>query len=223
MTRYLVAAAVVIGLVVTLAMVTGNSLRDDFSIGRLITLTVLLILLGPALFAGNLSRNLRHLAAWGAVLCGLVLLYGIWEGTPGGIDGLRGSLAPEHDSAAADGVARFHANRDGHFVAQGRVNGEPITFMIDTGATAIALAPHHAEALGFHLDDLSYTVPVNTANGLAYAAVVRLDQVDLGGVSLRNISAFVNQEPMDESLLGMNFLNQLSGYDVRNKVITLYQ
>lgn len=218
---YLLAAGFLIGLIVLLVMTTGDTPRGAFEAGHLIILGTFLVLLGPAVFVGKISRNLRHMAVWLAIIGVLVLLYGVWEGS--GPGGLKGLIAPQFDSAGSPGVARFQANRFGHFVAHGAVNGEPVTFLIDTGASRVALAPHHARKVGFDPDALSYDQLVNTANGTTHAARVRLDSVTVGGITLENVPALVNQAPMNDSLLGMTFLERLSGYEVRDDVLTLYE
>ncbi|MEM0900780.1 MAG: TIGR02281 family clan AA aspartic protease [Pseudomonadota bacterium] len=102
------------------------------------------------------------------------------------------------------------------FVTNAEINGEPGRFIVDTGATTVVLTSRTARDIGINIDNLSFTIPVGTANGVAQAASVRLETLAIGGIERRNIQALVAQDgALFENLLGMNFLNTLSGYDVR--------
>lgn len=98
-------------------------------------------------------------------------------------------------------------NRTGHYVAGGRINGEPVVFLVDTGATDVALSLSLARRLGLRLraGGLSHT-----ANGLVETWIARLDTVDLGGLVARNVRASVLPNmPGDEVLLGMSYLKRV--------------
>jgi len=99
--------------------------------------------------------------------------------------------------------------RSGQYHYKGRVNSGYIDFLVDTGASAIALTPADARKAGLRASDLSYDVPISTAGGRNYAARVTLDQVALGGIILRDVEALVVKEGLDISLLGMTWLGQL--------------
>ncbi|MEP4052446.1 MAG: TIGR02281 family clan AA aspartic protease [Litorimonas sp.] len=99
--------------------------------------------------------------------------------------------------------------RSGQYHYKGRVNSGYVDFLVDTGASAIALTPADARKAGLRASDLSYDVPISTAGGRNYAARVTLDQVALGGIILRDVEALVVKEGLDISLLGMTWLGQL--------------
>jgi len=99
--------------------------------------------------------------------------------------------------------------RTGQYHFKGRVNSGYIDFLVDTGASAVALTLTDARKAGIRDDQLNYTVPVNTAGGRIYAAKITLDRVALGGISLRDVDAFVIREGLETSLLGMTWLGQL--------------
>jgi len=113
------------------------------------------------------------------------------------------------------------ARADGQFVVEARVNGQPVRFMVDTGASDLMLSPADAARLGFDLDTLAYTHPYQTANGRVYGAPVRLGEVAVGPIVLRNVKASVNGAPLDHSLLGMSFLGRLGGFSVDGSRLTL--
>jgi aspartyl protease family protein len=94
--------------------------------------------------------------------------------------------------------------------------------MVDTGASSIVLRPADARLAGIDVDRLSYTVPVQTANGTAYAAAVRLRDVAVGPIKLDRVDALVAKPGvLNESLLGMNFLRRLRSYEFSGEFLTL--
>ncbi len=111
---------------------------------------------------------------------------------------------------------RIPANRLGHFLIDTEVNGEPVRFLVDTGATKVALAATDAERLGLHLEDLSYDEIYKTANGEIRAAPVTLRQIRVGQFVLYDVEAIVTDAPLHMSLLGMTFLGRLQSYKVHD-------
>lgn len=99
--------------------------------------------------------------------------------------------------------------RSGQFQTTGRVNSGYVNFLVDTGASTVALTLTDARKAGVDVSRLQYNVPVTTAGGTNYAAAVKLDSVALGGITLRNIDGLVFNEGLDISLLGMTWLGQL--------------
>jgi aspartyl protease family protein len=110
---------------------------------------------------------------------------------------------------------------DGHFWAQGQVNGVPVRFLVDTGATVVALTPADAQHLGFDLQQLSYGSSVVTAGGKTRAAAVRLASVDVGGAQLEGVDALVIEKGLDASLLGMSYLGRLSSFRATRQALVL--
>jgi len=97
----------------------------------------------------------------------------------------------------------------GHFMAQGAINGRAVNFMLDTGATTIAMSAADAQRIGL---DFSKGQPVrmNTANGVTQGYRVRLDSVRVGDVEVYDIEAIVSQQPMPYILLGNSFISRFS-------------
>ena len=100
------------------------------------------------------------------------------------------------------------AGPGGHFVAEGLVNGIPVRFLVDTGATSIALPAGEAARLGIDYRKGSRGVS-NTANGPVTVYRVSLDTVRLGGIELHSVDAVVLESGLDTALLGMSFLNRV--------------
>lgn len=114
------------------------------------------------------------------------------------------------------------AKNGSHFETEGKINGKNMEFVVDTGATTVVLTFRTAEKVGLSPESLTFSVPVSTANGVAKAAPVRLDTIQIGGISRSNVAALVaEQGQLFNNLLGMNFLDTLSGFDVRRDRLIL--
>jgi aspartyl protease family protein len=115
----------------------------------------------------------------------------------------------------------YAADSSGHYFIDAAVNGVPIRFMVDTGATFVALSPEDAAAAGIASQNLSFSDAVNTANGVTHAARTSLRSVRLGQFEVDDVAAVVMDQPMPFSLLGMSFLSRVDGYSIRDGVLTI--
>lgn len=180
-------------------------------------------LLASRIAAGQLARNL---AVWLLIILALVggyqyryelqdighrLTLGIVPGSPLTIGG------------AEDGVAvRLDQGRGGHFEAIGTVDGVSVRFMIDTGATSTVLSSADARRAGIDPSTLSFTLPVATANGITQAARTTVEEIAIGPIARSRMPVLVAAPgSLGISLLGMNFMRTLSGFDVRGDVMIL--
>ena len=110
---------------------------------------------------------------------------------------------------------------DGHFWADGEVNGRTVRFLVDTGATAVALTPEDAQKLGIEPADLHYGYKVVTAGGQIRAASIRLASLTVAGARLENVDALVIEKGLDTSLLGMTYLGRLSRFEATRGALVL--
>lgn len=99
----------------------------------------------------------------------------------------------------------LHANAGGHFVDGGEINGRPVRFIVDTGATTVAIGRAEAERLGVKLDERR-RMRMQTANGATQGWLVTLQSVRIGALEQHEVQAIVTQEPMPYVLLGNSFL-----------------
>lgn len=98
-------------------------------------------------------------------------------------------------------------NRQGHYVANGKINGETVTFLVDTGATSVSVPAHLGNKLG--LRPMGRGI-ARTANGNVEIAFTSIDNLQLGEISLNNVEASLNPGMRDDHiLLGMSVLRQL--------------
>jgi aspartyl protease family protein len=131
--------------------------------------------------------------------------------------------APSHQDSYRSSVV-IPPDARGHFVVDARVNGRRMEFMIDTGASAVALRSRDAAALGFHPVPRDLTVEVKTANGTTRAAPVQLGMVEISGLNVRNVVALISpDEGLSENLLGLTFLSRLRRFEFSNGRMVLEQ
>jgi aspartyl protease family protein len=172
-----------------------------------------------------LSWALRYLATALVVAGGFAVLQGGgWLERATAARSPEPSIARTAPRASAQGDAWQYvveAGPHGHFVLDAVVNGVPITFLVDTGASAIVLSPEDARALGFLARHLEFSRRFRTANGEVRAAPVRLRELRIGQFSLYDVEAAVNEAPIGISLLGMGFLEELAGYEVADRRLIL--
>ena len=168
-----------------------------------------------------LGETLRNLAIW-ALIGGVLLIGYSYRDDFSGLAGrLSGELLPSRAVDLGDGVVELRAGTDGHFVVTAEVNGLPVDFLVDTGASDIVLSPADARRLGYHPETLRFTQQYTTANGLVRGAPVRLDSIAIGPIAFGDLPASVNEAEMTESLLGMSFLRRLESYEVRRDTLIL--
>lgn len=118
--------------------------------------------------------------------------------------------------------AVFRQSNDGHFYISALVNGKPVLFLADTGASEIVITPADAVRLGFNLEKLKYDRVFSTANGVVKGSRIKLDEMEIAGFKLKNISASVNGAEMSTSLLGMSFFRRLQKFEFKNQNLTIH-
>jgi aspartyl protease family protein len=112
----------------------------------------------------------------------------------------------------------------GHFQIEARVDGRRLNFMVDTGASTIALTTDAAARLGHHPAPRDFTMNVRTANGSVRAAPVRLNMVEVGDLVVRDVAAMVIADGvLSENLLGLSFLTKLRRFEYANGRLVLEQ
>ncbi len=124
-------------------------------------------------------------------------------------------------ASADDGAAQIVKAADGHFWAEAKVDGRAVRFLIDTGATAVALSQTDAKRLGIDTQALDYSYKVMTASGETRAAAVKLASVSVAGAQVRDVEALVVEKGLETSLLGMSYLGRLSSFQATPRALVL--
>jgi aspartyl protease family protein len=202
---------------------------SDFA--SLTTGVALLIFIGLSLlvsYRGRLGQAVKDMLAWTAFALVLVAGYSYRNELTSIAYRIAGELSPPGTSMAVESAmpgeraVRIRRRLDGHFVANVAVDGTSVSMLVDTGASSIVLRQADADRIGIDTRSLRYTVPVHTANGVAYAAHVRLRSVSVGPITLGQVEALVAQPgALKESLLGMTFLSRLRSYEFTGEFLTL--
>ncbi len=133
------------------------------------------------------------------------------------------NLSPTSPVQEQRGQVSIGLSTNGHFQASTLVNGTHVMFLVDTGASSVALTAFDAKRLGFRIEDLTFNIPVSTANGMAYAAPVTIDEIKIGDIVIYNVPATVMGEGLSSSLLGMSYLSRLSSFTVDQDRLILRQ
>ena len=135
----------------------------------------------------------------------------------------RPTSAPQPAAVDSRSVT-LSRNAQGHFQVNGIVNGRRMNFMVDTGASVIALTARDAASFGVHPAERDFTVQVKTANGMVKAAPVELDMVEIEDIMVRNVAAVVMPDGvLADNLLGMSFLTRLHRWQFADGKLVLEQ
>ena len=178
-------------------------------------------------------HSVRNLLVVLLVVMGAVILFTDPGGVDRGRDSRTRSVQVEREEAMPRAaVSRatseltnemtLRPGRGGHYFLTAEIGGADIDFLVDTGASLIALSYEDAERVGLDPDSLDYTGRVQTANGITLVAPVTLDTVRVGQLEVDRVEAVVTKASMGTSLLGMSFLRRLEGYQVEDGNLVLY-
>ncbi|MDH1279680.1 MULTISPECIES: retropepsin-like aspartic protease family protein [unclassified Pseudomonas] len=151
---------------------------------------------------GRRAGRVMWVLAWGAGLLLATHFFGGWE------DRQRNpNQAPQSLHGEGFVEVSLASSRQGHYVVNGQIDGQDVTFLLDTGATQVAIPSQVARNLGLQA---GAPVQIRTANGIATAHRTRLERLQLGDIVLHDISALIAPGmDGDEILLGMSALKQL--------------
>lgn len=190
---------------------------ESYELGRLIYLILLGLMVAGWFFAqGRTSWNktLQQAAVWGFIFLGAIAAYGLW-------DDVSRTVTPQQSVFAEEGRIVVPRGPNGHYYLQTEVNGAPVRFVLDTGASTIVLSEQDAVRVGLDVGNLSYFSRAMTANGEVRTAPVRLETISLGGFSDQKVAALVNEGEMDQSLMGMDYLQRWGKIEIADGVLTL--
>lgn len=218
---------------------------DNFDWGtdgpRLAYVLLLLVLVVSSLVLrrAQIGFALKSLLAWAMI--GLVIVIGysyraeltaVWYRVAGELDTSRPTpvetRADDRDRGRNRGGERgdgralaIRQSADGHYYVNVRVNGSEARLLVDTGATLTVLSKYQAERAGIFPSPSEYVASVRTASGIANAAPVRLNDLEIGDARFANVRALVMDTPANTSVLGVETLQRFKSYEFRDGVLTL--
>ena len=180
---------------------------------QLVYYGVLLLVIGGAMIfelAGRGGQVLRQIMLWVVIFAGAAL----------GADWWLNASAPKQQ-VLEGGRIEIPVGRDGHFHLTAQVNGKDVRFMVDTGASSIAMGPAEARRIGLDPDDLAFVGTAMTANGRVQTAPVTIDEIAIGDIVDRNVRAWVIGGDLDGSLLGMSYLRTFARVSFEGDLLIL--
>jgi len=187
------------------------------SIASLIYLSLLgTVVAGYFLLANRhrMGQMAQQAAIWALIFVGVAAGAALW-------DDIRGASHTRQD--VFQNGDRIVATRapDGHYHLTLGINGAPVRFLVDTGASDMVLTLRDAARAGLDRDALRFVGRALTANGTVETAPVTLDRVELGGIVDRNVPAQVSSGEMPGSLLGMRYLSRFAEVTLSGDTLTL--
>ena len=159
------------------------------------------------------GRAAQNLSIWALIFVGLMAAGGLWQD-------ISRDFTPRQASIG-EGRIEVPRGRDGHYHLTLEVNGVPVDFLVDTGATNLVLNMEDAARVGLDPANLPFIYTALTANGEVRTAPVTLDLVRLGDIEDRNFRASVNEGELERSLLGMAYLGRFESIEIRRDVLIL--
>lgn len=133
------------------------------------------------------------------------------------------TTTPESAPSVHSRAAFIEREPDGHYWTRADVQGTEVKFMVDTGASIVALTFRDAQRLGLKPEDMVYDSEIRTAGGITYGAPVMLRSIRIGRVQVENVAAVVLRSNLEQSLLGMSFLGELNSYEFRRGQLIIRQ
>lgn len=199
---------------------------------KTVFISTVLALLGLALAGSALSpdgRRHRNLIAWLSIGIAAVAVnilnrdYADWQYQD--LWGAAPTVAGSSNSGGlgvqlTDGAIVLERQFDGHFYITSEINGAEVTFLVDTGATGVALSLADARRIGIRIDQLEYTIATSTAAGRSMAAPVEIRSLTVPGRSFDSVPALV-MTGGNQSLLGMTVLERFESIEIRRDQLIL--
>lgn len=180
-----------------------------------------LSLLGGAIvlwfFAQNrasLGKITQQALVWALIFVGVIAAVGLWGD-------IRSTVQPNVARAIGTDAVELQRDLDGHYYVTAKVNGTPVDFVVDTGATLVVLSREDAASIGLEMSDLAFVGRAGTANGEVRTAPVRLDSLTIGPLEDRGVAAVVNGGELGQSLLGMSYLQRFSRVEIADGKLIL--
>jgi aspartyl protease family protein len=222
-TLRLVLIAGIVAAVIGLVASSSPGGLGSWDVARAAPLSIILVLMVMRLAVstrplGQMAKQLSFFLIAGTVL---VVGYSYRDNLGAIVGRTLGAVVPGHGTQIAPGIMRFQADDAGQFVIDATVNDTEVHFLVDTGASGIALSKRDAERLGFKPEALRYTGLFSTANGTTRAAPVTLDAIKIGPMQAYSVHAWVNEGDLDQSLLGMSYLSTLGRVEIKGDTMIL--
>jgi aspartyl protease family protein len=219
--RLFIVATIILGLLVYLNR-TFDVFGYNKDFGQIAYEMMIVLLISATLASGQIWQKVKYLSIWAGIFLVLMTGYSYRNELAGVKDRVMAEFIPAKGYQKIPNAISFPLSSDGHFHIRAQVNGIPIVFLADTGASNIVLSPHDARKIGIKVDRLTFDRLYETANGEVRGSSIQIAHLSIGDIHMDRIGASVNEAEMRDSLLGMTFFNRLKSYEVKNDVLTLF-
>ncbi|XVN41045.1 MAG: TIGR02281 family clan AA aspartic protease [Rickettsia endosymbiont of Argas persicus] len=184
------------------------------------SLLILFSIIYSTISQNEIRKFCQQLAVWAAIFLIIIIGYAFRFELDYAYQRVISVLVPSYNWSTEAGEIIIARNGDGHFYIHALVNNVKIKFMVDTGASDVALTKDDAKKLGFDLTKLKYTRTYLTANGENKAAPVILDSVVIGR-EFKDVKGHIGLGELDVSLLGMSVLERFKGFRIDKDLLIL--
>ncbi|MEO9469185.1 TIGR02281 family clan AA aspartic protease [Parasphingorhabdus sp.] len=197
-------------------MTEDQNINLIFAIGAL-------VLVGSALFSRRigLGEKVRSALAWVAIFAVFIVAFTYKDELLGVWYRVAGELTGTSQQTIVGSTLRIKQSADGHFWVNASVNGNPVLFLIDSGATTTAMNLKTARATGVEVDEDGFPSYVSTANGEVEVRRGRIQSLDLDLMATTDFPVIVAEEFGDTNVLGMNFLSAMQSWRVEGQEMVL--
>lgn len=197
------------------------SFDSNAAVSFFILVTIITSMIYSSISQGNMIMVSKQLLAWVGVFFLIIIGYAFRFELDYFTQRVTSVLIPSHNWINKQGELVISRNNDGHFYLDTMVNDVKIKFMIDTGASNVALTTRDAEKLNIDLSKLKYSKTYSTANGLSNAASLQLSSIKIGDAIFPNVEAHVGTGGLDISLMGMSVLERFKGFRIDRDMLIL--
>jgi aspartyl protease family protein len=160
------------------------------------------------------SKLVQYALIWGLIFLGGILAIGAWED-------IKYSMIGRNGKQMSDGGISIPRGKSGHYEVSLLMNGEPVDFIVDTGATNIVITKEDARRIGFDPENMRYLGQASTANGIVRTHMVRVAKVEIGDIVDENVKVWVNDGELFQSLLGMAYLEKFGRITIESGMMKL--
>lgn len=193
---------------------------DD--IARLIATGLMIALVASSLFGRQLKlgETLRMALIWLALFAVVFVLFLFRDEARAVWSRATAELGGGTTTTIAGDVTRITMSEDGHFYVMAKVNGQPVEFLVDSGATTTGLNEEAARRANVQPDS-GIDIPVNTANGTVMVSTAEIALLEIGNIRQTDARAIIGTSFGGTNVLGMSFLSQLKSWKVEGRTLTL--
>jgi aspartyl protease family protein len=201
-----------------------GSAHSDWDRARIVQLIFILALVSSGIVFSRrykLRETARNIAIWMGIASVLATGFTFQDELRTAYERVRAELIPSYAVMADPKTLVLTQSENGHYYLTSELNGVPVTFLVDTGASDVVLSPSDAKRLGVDVGHLEFNHVYETANGIGRGASYRVARMMLGKIELDDVPVSINAAYMTESLLGMSVLRNIASVEIRDRKLYL--